>query len=190
MVTRMNSHALDHREKHEPRWVSAIDGITRVGAAIVGLATLILLLVIVSNVVMRNALSIPLPGSLSLIAYWCMPAIGIMGLGFVHLRNEQIVMTLLAENASERVIKRLSIAVEVVIAGLLVVLIVSTWAAAMEDFTLRRVDQTERWLPIWPGRFVLFTGLVIVLLAIPARIYRILTGAVDPVPDEINEAFE
>lgn len=189
MVTMMKSPP---PEQHvgEPAWVRAIDAITRVGAIIVGIATLALLVLIALNVVLRNTISSPVPGAMSLIIYWCMPMIGIMGLGYVHLQNEQIVMTLLAENASERALKRLSVIVEIVVAALLVVLVLFTWSAAMQDFSLRLVDNTEPWLPIWPGRFVLLLGLVISLLAVLARIYRIIAGTTDLVPDEMKEALE
>lgn len=186
----MKSLGLNRREAREPRWVGVIDAITRAGAVIVGLALLILLLTTVVDVAMRNAIGTPLPGSLAMVTYWWMPTIGIIGLGYIHLRNEQIVMTLLAENASERALRRLEIVVDVLVFGLVVLLLVVSWESAMEHFGYLSADSTHKWLPIWPGRFVLVAGLVIVLLAIPARIYRILKGTINPVPDEINEATE
>jgi TRAP-type C4-dicarboxylate transport system permease small subunit len=186
----MESIDLDRKSANEPPWVGLIDKITRVGAVIVGLVTLMLLLTIVVDVVMRNVFAAPLPGALSTTIYWWMPIIGVFGLGYVHLRNEQIVMTLLAENASARALKPLGVSVEIVVAALIILLLVLSWESAMQHFGYQTAAPDQKWLPIWPGRFALVAGLAIVLLAVPARIYRILAGTTTLVPDEISEAVE
>lgn len=169
----------------EPRWVRAIETVTHVAAIAVGVLILTMLVLIVADVVMRNLLNQPIGGVLGVVTYLLMPSIGILGLGYVHLRNEEIVMTLIAEEAGARTRTIVGVGVEALVLGTAVYLLCLAVPTAAHHIEVGTADPIYAWIPYWPARIIVVVGLAVLVLAVPARLYR-LTRGTEPAPNDVE----
>ncbi|WP_066285476.1 TRAP transporter small permease subunit [Arthrobacter sp. B6] len=171
-----------------PAWIRIIDRITVVAVGVAaGLVALMMVHVII-DVTARNLLSAPLPGTLDVVAYFWMPGVSLLALGYAQFRNEQIRVTLLLEALDSVSKRRLDALVEVI------TLLIVAWLSFVSfEALLGSIDHGERangtrWVPFWPGRLVVVVSFVILALASVANLYKLgkRIDTTEQIPPEEN----
>jgi len=155
----------------------------QVGAAIAGVALVIMCLHIVADVTLRNLANRPLPSTSDYVAYVWMPTAALLGLGIAQLRDEQIRVTLLVDRASAAT-RRWVIAAGDLATGLIFALIAYLAYDKMID-AIEIQEVSTLGLPVWPVRILVFLAYVIYCISVVARIAQVLRDR-GPVVDEIE----
>lgn len=171
------------RGRREPLWIRVTDRSARVAAIASGLVLAVMALHVIVDVSMRNLSNQSPPGTLDSITYLWMPAVSTLGLGLAQLRDEQIRVTLLVDQATEST-RRWVIAAGDALTGLLVLWM--TYLAYEAMVHALTIDETTiLGIPIWPARIIVFLAYVVFAASIAARIVREVIGN-EPVLSEID----
>lgn len=128
-----------------------------VGLAMLGALGILLMVVHISmDIVLRTALSVPIPATAELVTRYYLLTLALLPLGWVECRKEMI-----AVGALEGLMKPWLMRLSDVLASLLsaatyTVLAVATWGKAMEQFAIGSyVMSLDFSVPVWPSYFVL-----------------------------------
>lgn len=163
------------------RWVDRLS----VGFAVVGgIATVVLMVNVVVDVVGRVVFNHPLRGTLELTQFVWMPALVSLGLGYALLAGEHIRVNLLTAPTgpgTRRVVEIVSMAFSFVVVGLLL------WFGVDKVVSSMAINEQAMglpWLPVWPSRWVVVIGLAGLLLQTLAMIWSAITV------DEFDSADE
>ncbi|WP_314037688.1 TRAP transporter small permease [Dietzia sp. CH92] len=166
-----------------------IDRLSMSAAAIGGLTAVGLMLNVVLDVALRFLAGTPIEGTLDLTQYAWMPVLVSLGLGYALHRGEHIRVSLLTVSAglrAQRIVEVCSLIVTVVA---VVVLIWFSAERANESTHLGESAVGTAWLNIWPVRWVLVVGLVVLLLQTVVEIWRGWTMTATP-PENFELGLE
>lgn len=157
-------------DRADALWIRLVDRLAKIAAVVSGVVLAIMALQIVIDVSMRNIVNQSLPGTLDYITYLWMPIVSTLGLALAQIRDEQIRVTLLVDQASAST-RRWVIAIGDALTGLLVV-----WMAFLAyDAMILGVSGDESTIlgvAVWPARIMVFVAYALFILGIAARIAR------------------
>ncbi len=144
--------------------------IQRCGAIISGLAILTMMLIIVSDVVLRNIFHHPIQGSHTIIENFIMPIAIFPALGYVYMEN---VLPRLGEFIAKRpqwfqtINKYLLIILDLIVFSLLTYF---TFMFFLNGFNAERsVPVASNLIPVWPVYLVVALGYALVLIEVILR---------------------
>lgn len=151
---------------------SGIDRISRGAAYMAAVVGAVLMLQIVLDVIMRNMVNEPLMGTPEFVANWWMPAIVFLGLAYAEMTREHLTVTLATDGASTFGKKVASWFSRAIIVAMVCIMLNYGFTGASQSFVLRESVVADMRLEIWPGKIVMFLGLIIWLLQIIGSILK------------------
>lgn len=159
-----------------PAWARILMRLIKIGWGVAAVLTAVMGAMIILDVLRRNTGFTSLPGTVDMTAYWWMPPICFLTMGIVHMRNEQIRVTLLTEGASETTIRWSEFVIEIFLLALVAWF---TWLqidALLHAWDIGEAALGARWVVKWPSRLAVVIALLLLLAGIVLRIYSLATG--------------
>lgn len=160
----------------EPWLLRLIDrlgmGAVYIGSAAIGL----LALNVIVDVIGRALFNTPLMGTIEYTTYWWMPALTVLSFAYTERMQEHIKVTLLLDNLPLRLRQIIEGIVGVLAALIVVALARYTLTDALHAAEIGETAQSTPPVAIWPGKLVVFAGLVVLALQIGASSYRYFAG--------------
>lgn len=142
------------------------DVLTRALAITGGLVILVMMLQVALDVMARNLLNAPLPGTLDFIRFWWMPLIVFLSLPYVHLQGAHIEVTLLVDGARRSAHRISQIFASIV--GFVTVTVFLYYGVAEAQFSanLKEAALGTAVVPIWIPKIIMCIGLAVLLIQI------------------------
>lgn len=156
-------------------WLKWIDRLSAVMAVVGGVATVGLMVNVIIDVTGRYFFHQPLRGTLELTQYGWMPTLVSLGLGYALLRGEHIRVNLLTAPTRPRTQRVIEISS---MTFTLVTIALFAWLAAEKarsSTAFRESVVSVPWLEVWPFRWILVIGLMVLLLQTFATLARAIT---------------
>jgi TRAP-type mannitol/chloroaromatic compound transport system permease small subunit len=139
---------------------------------------------VIADVAMRALFNDPLPGMLDVTQYALMPTLISLGLGFALVRNEHIRVNLLTAPTGARTQR---IAEILAMTFTLTTVATLAWFGVVKAQAAQQFGEGSRaldWLPIWPFRWVVVVGFVVLALQAIAQLARAIVVPVFTPPEE------
>jgi TRAP-type C4-dicarboxylate transport system permease small subunit len=160
-----------------PTWLDKAQ--QHANSAAMGLAGLALVLLAVHvslDALGKYLLSLPIPATLEIVAYYYMPAVAMLPLAHVESRGGHVSLTMVYDRVPRLVQKAFSM-----VGGLLSLTFLSLLAFLAGREALRKVEIGEYMfgeypILLWPGRIVFTIGLVLFIFTILVGLVRVLGG--------------
>ncbi|MCR2764353.1 TRAP transporter small permease [Microbacterium sp. zg.B48] len=160
-----------------PGWVRAVDALTRGAAGVAAVATVLMGLHIVADVIGRAVFNHPLPATLEIVSFMWMPTIVYLAVAYAQLKNEHLRVTLSVERLHGRS-RRIADVVGFGIGGLVIGMMTAyAWMSAARSVAILEMRPAVIYVPLWPFRVVVVIGLLLLLGQTAATIQRVLRGA-------------
>ncbi|MBI4496002.1 MAG: TRAP transporter small permease [Deltaproteobacteria bacterium] len=134
-----------------------------------------IMLLTTADVVGRYLLLKPIAGAVEASTFLLVLVVS-LGFGFAQLQRRHVYLELFVSRFPRRVQRALEVPL---LLCALAIFVAMTWASAGAAYSSRR--QGEYWFstlrfPVWPVRFVVFLGLLLLCLQLGSEILRKLTG--------------
>lgn len=171
-------------------WIRWIDRVSIVTAVIGGIATVGLMLHVATDVAGRALANRPLSGTLDVTQYAWMPTLIALGLGYALQRGEHIRVSLMTAPAgprTQRWVEVASMALTLIVAALFI------WFGAenaQHSFAISESAVGASWLSIWPFRWIVVIGLIVLVLQTIATMTRVLTDPDFEIEDDVEAALQ
>lgn len=178
----------DVRTVPEPRWLGAVDRVSRALAGVAAAVVVIMAVHVFVDVTARTLANRPVPGTLEYVTYWWMPAVVFLALAGGQLRAEHMNVTLLTDLMTPRARRNAEVITLVIAALLIVVMAYFTLLGAIESTRIRQAALGVAVVPLWPAKWVAAAGLLAFLLQTAATIRRAVAGipvVTDQVLDDV-----
>jgi len=145
------------------------------------LCTLIMLILVVSDVASRGFLNIAIPGVDTIVASYLMVAVIFLPLAMLHILDENITVSVVYDAVPNVVKDLFDILAHILAFGYYIILAWVYYKVAVESFEIKEFI-TGTWdVPIWPARIFmplgLFMGSVVSLGKLIATIQDMVAGA-------------
>jgi TRAP-type C4-dicarboxylate transport system permease small subunit len=160
-----------------------VKGLVRLNALLLvagGLALVLMALHVSLDAFGKYALSMPIPATLEIVAYYYMPAVVALPLAFVEMRNGHVTVDLLFEMFPPPVQKLVLLLNGLVTAGFLGTLCWLAGREALRKFLINEFMFGEYPIIIWPGRVVFTLGFAFLTLVVVVKLASLLFGVRDP----------
>lgn len=177
-----------NQEAERLPWLKWIDRLSMGAAALGGVATVGLMLNVAADVVGRFFYNYPLAGTLDLTQFAWMPSLVSLGLGYALLRGEHIRVNLLTGPTgprTQRIIEIVSLIFTLVTVGFFIRFGIEKAGDAMG---IGEKAVGTPWLTIWPFRWMIMVGMVVLFLQAVALLLRAITVE-EFVPGDADEAL-
>ncbi|QYA99754.1 TRAP transporter small permease (plasmid) [Rhodococcus sp. USK10] len=164
---------LDSLNEIQPLWVRAVTGVSVCAAGAGGALCLAMAVGIAASVVGRQV-GVPINDMMDVVTYLLMPAIAVLALGQVHLRDQHVQVSVVMEAAPLRTRRGISMVTQLItglVAGWVAILILDE---ALYSYEIGDRATVAPWLPIWAGRFAVAAAWLILTGSIVARFYQSL----------------
>lgn len=150
--------------------VSAVAGFLSVGSALV----IALISVIVTyNVVQRFTFGFSIPGIIDLSAL-VLVIIAFGGAAQGELDETHVRVSLVADRVGPKVRKVILLVSQFFISALAVVMLQATYERAVASYLVNEVQNAQKYLPVWPVRFFIVIGLLVLLAVCIVKIVQVL----------------
>lgn len=139
------------------------------------LAIIAMMLHITLDIILRSTLSVSIPGTLEIVTRYYMMMLALLPLGWVEWRRGMITVEALTGLYGEKGTHRIDILVAAISAGIYIVLTISTWGKAVEQYSIGSYVMSLNFpMPVWPTYFVLPVAFGLASLVALARAYFML----------------
>ncbi|MFB9859482.1 TRAP transporter small permease subunit [Paenarthrobacter aurescens] len=156
-------------------WLKWVDRFSLLLAVLGGVATVLLVLTVVFDVIGRFFFNRPLPGTLDLTTFAFMPTLVSLGLGYALLRGEHIRVNLLTAPTGSRVQRIIEIVGMLFTLGTTALFILFGAEKAVAAMNGKEKAVGTPWLEIWPFRWIIVVGLIGLILQALAQLLRAIT---------------
>lgn len=156
--------------------LKTIDRLSGFVAIFAALALVLLVANVFVDVLGRSMFRRPLSGTLEMTAYWWMPMITLLSLGYTERTQEHIKVTMLLDALPLRLRQIVEGSFALLAFGLLCVL---AWYALQEALYASSIGKTTPSRPpvmIWPFTFAAVIGVGLLALQVAATSYRCFAG--------------
>ena len=150
-----------------------IDSLT----VISGLAIALMMLHITVDVILRNFLNYPLPGTITIVSYYYMAIAAFMPLAFAEQKQAHISVEVVTEMMPKVVQKHLAGWMLLFSAAVFALMTLRSWEEAMSKYGIKAsIVQGEDSLPVWPTYFMLPLGCCLMFLVVAYKFIVYLTN--------------
>jgi TRAP-type mannitol/chloroaromatic compound transport system permease small subunit len=170
-------------------WLRWIDKLSVAAAVVGGIATVGLMVHVVADVGGRALANRPLAGTLDVTQTAWMPTLIALGMGYALQRSEHIRVSLMTAPAGPRTQRLVEIGA---MATTLVVIALFIWFGvgdAQHSMSIGERAVGASWLSVWPFRWIVTLGLMVLLLQTVASLVRAATDPEFAIEDDVEAAM-
>src|SRR5690625_5159530 len=142
------------RTQQAPMWVRLSTYLSKTLAVPAALATAVLMLHVVANVLSRRLFNVPLAGTLDITSYWWMVLIVFGALAYAQLKDEHIRATIITSQLPLKAQKIADIIALSLMAIFALLMAYFGWWEALASAQIQKVEVSAIVLPIWPFMFL------------------------------------
>ncbi|WP_280547767.1 TRAP transporter small permease [Halomonas sp. 11-S5] len=138
-------------------WLYRLVNHVSMGLGLLGTISILLMVVHVTlDVILRSTLSVSVPATLEMVTRYYLITLVLLPLAWVEWRKDMIAVEALESLMSPVLIRISDVLVSLLSAGVYSILMVATWAKAMEQFQIGSYVMSLSFpMPVWPTYFVL-----------------------------------
>ena len=156
------------------RWLSRVIDLTTI---LSGLAIALMMFHVTADVVGRYLFNTPLPGTLTVVAYYYMLIAAFLPLAFAEQKNAHISVEVVTDMMPAFLQKHLAGLVLLLSASVFGLLTARTWQEARTKHDIgAMVSQGDAALPVWPTAYALPVGCGLMTLVVVYKFFVYLSG--------------